>query len=100
MPQKSVLEEDFTDDVKANVHLMKQLFSRLDKPWTLTTGTVVEEKMMEMLLSNPVNTPFTLAAYCTMGPNDPIYSVFSTEAELQEISATVAPIRLRVENLD
>ena len=55
---------------------------------------------MERMLSNSVNISFTLAAYCIMDPNDPILIQFFTEAELQEISATVASIRLRVEDLD
>lgn len=55
---------------------------------------------MEMMLSDPVNIPFTHAAYCPMDLNDSPWSLFFTEAELQEISATVAPIRLRVEDLD
>ena len=57
MPQTGVLKEDFTDDVMANTHRIKQLFSRLNNPWILTTGTVVENKMMEMILSHPAEIP-------------------------------------------
>lgn len=99
MSQTGVLEEDFTDDVEATTHRIEQLFSRLDKPWILTTGTVVEKKMMEMILSHPAEIPNTLAAYVTLDPDDPIWGQFFTESELQEMCATVAPIRLRPADL-
>ena len=54
---------------------------------------------MEMLTSDPESIPHTLAAYFIFDPNENEWNNWFTPDELDEISAIVEPVVLRVDDL-
>ena len=78
---------------------IRKHFSKMTCKWKLRTETVVEDKIMERLSSDPENIPYTLAAYFIVDPGEDGWSDWFTSDELDEIFARVEPVVLRVDDL-
>lgn len=86
-----------TETFTINIKRIEELFNRMAKKWTLKSGKVVEDTLMQMLQENPESD--TLAPYFNIFPEDPLWRDYFDSDELNEILRSVTPIKLRTDDL-
>ena len=94
-------EHESTKDVELNIQQLQKRAKTMTRKWTLrTTGKIVEDTILQMLLSDPERIPNTLAAYFILDVKDAVWAEWFSHIELDEIFEAISPVVLRVEDLD
>ena len=94
-------EHEYTKDVELNIRQLQKRAKTMTRKWTLrTTGKLVKDAILQMLMSDPERIPNTLAAYFILDVKDAVWAKWLSQIELDEIFEAVSPVVLRVEDLD
>ncbi len=82
-------EHEFTKDVKLNIQQLQNRVKTMTRKWKSRTGKIVEDTILQMLVSDPERIPNTIAAYFILDIKYPVWAKWFSSNELDEIFEAV-----------